>query len=69
MTTHKPAKRRKPGERVYPEPKPKLRLLKPQSECSTPELTAEMTQAVKAALCRLVGKRKGGGDGDPPKAA
>ena len=69
MKARKSARRRKPGGQVYPEPKPKLKLLKPQSECSTPELAAEMTQAVKAALCRLVGKRRGGDGDSPPKAA
>lgn len=69
MTTHKPAKRRKPGERVYPEPKPKLRLLKPQSECSTPELGSELAEELKAALCRLVRKREHRDGDGPPEAA
>jgi hypothetical protein len=31
MTAHQSAKKRKAGERVYSEPKPKLKLLKPRS--------------------------------------
>jgi hypothetical protein len=55
---HKSAKQRGPGERVYVEPKTGLKLLKPGSECSTPEMAAEMSQEVMSALRKLGRKRK-----------
>ena len=69
MTAHKPAHKRKPGERVYPEPEPRLRLLKPGSGCSTPELASELTQGLKAALRKLGRRHKDGAGDDPPEAA
>lgn len=71
MTSHKSAKKRKPGEPVYPEPEPepRLRLLKPQSECSTPESASELSEGVKAILCKLNRKRQSGAGGDTPEAA
>ncbi len=64
------AKQRRPGERVYVEPKTGLKLLKPGSECSTPELASEMSQEVMSALRKLNRKRTtGAGDdsGEPRK--
>ncbi len=69
MTAHKPAKKRKPGERVYPEPEPRLRLLKPDSGCSTPELASELSQGLKAVLRKLSRKREDGAGDDTPDAA
>ena len=69
MTAHKSAKRRKPRKHVYPEPKPGLRLLNPQSECSTPELAVEMSQELLSALRKLGRRRKEGTGDDPPEAA
>ena len=69
MTAHNPAHKRKPGERAYPEPEPRLKLPKPGSECSTPELASEMTQGLKAVLRKLGRKRKGDDDDDTPEAA
>lgn len=69
MRTDKSAGKRKPGERVYQEPEPKLRLLKPQSGCSTPELASELSGGLKAALRRLGRERKAGAGDDSPKAA
>lgn len=60
MTAHKSGKKRKAGERVYPEPEPKLRLLKLGSECSTPELASGLTQGVKAVLRKFDWKREDG---------
>jgi hypothetical protein len=57
------------GERVYPEPKPGLKLLKPESECSTPELALELPQGVKAVLRKLSRKREDGAGDDEPEAA
>lgn len=69
MTEHKSAKKRKPGERVYPEPEPKLKLLKPGSECSTPELASGLSEGVKAILRKLNRKRQSGAGDDTPEAA
>lgn len=69
MRTHKSAKKRKPGERVYPEPEPRLGLPKPGSECSTPELASELPQGVKAVLRRLGRKREDGPGDDSPETA
>ncbi|MDQ3804152.1 MAG: hypothetical protein M3416_10020 [Acidobacteriota bacterium] len=66
MTAHKPAKKRKPGERVYPEPEPKLKLPKPGSECSTPELASELSQGLKAVLRKLSRRREDGSGDDTP---
>ena len=68
MTAHNPAHKRKPGERVYPEPEPRLKLLKSGSGCSTPELASELSRGLKAVLRKLDPARKDGGD-DPPEAA
>ena len=69
MSTHKSAKKRKPGERVYPEPKPRLKLLKPDSECSTPGLALEPSQGVKAILRGLNREREPRAGDDTPEAA
>lgn len=69
MTARKPAKKRKRGERVYPESEPGLKLLKPQSECSTPEVASGMIQGAVSALRKLSRKRKDGDGDDPPEAA
>ena len=44
MTVHNRANKRKPGERACTEPG--LKLLKPGSGCSTPELASEVLQEV-----------------------
>ena len=69
MTAHESGKKRRPGERVYPEPKPRVELPKPSSECSTPELALEPSQGLKAILRRLDRKREPGADDDTPEAA
>ena len=69
MTARKTAKQRKPGERVHPGQEPKLKLLKPSSECSTPELASELSGGLKAALRRLGRGHKDGAGDDPPEAA
>ena len=69
MTAHKSGKKRKPGERVYPEPEPRLRLIKPGSECSTPELASGLAQGVKAVLRKLGREREDGAGDDTPDAA
>jgi len=69
VTSHKSAKKRKEGEPVYPEPKSKLRLIKPGSECSTPELAPEVSQELLSALRKLGRKREDGSGDDPPEAA
>jgi hypothetical protein len=69
VRTHKSDGKRKPGKRVHPEPKPKLSLLKPSSECSTPELASELSQGLMAVLRKVRRKRKDGSDDDEPEAA
>jgi hypothetical protein len=66
VTARKSAKKRESGGRVYPEPKPGIRLPEPGSECSTPELASELSQGVKAVLRRLGRKREDDDRGDPP---
>jgi hypothetical protein len=69
VTAHRSGKKRKAGEQVYPEPEPGLRLLKPGSECSTPELASGLAQGVKAVLRKLGRKREDGPGDDTPEAA
>jgi hypothetical protein len=66
---HKSAGKRKADEQLKAEPKPKLKLIKPQSECSTPELASELSQGLKAVLRKLNRKREDGTGGDEPEAA
>lgn len=44
---------RKAGESIQPAPEPKLRLLRPPSECSTTELVSELSRQVKVMLRRV----------------
>jgi len=65
----KTLKRRKAGAPVRPKPGPRLKLLKPQSECSTAGLINELSEEVKALLRRQKHRRQGVVDEDPPEAA
>lgn len=69
MTARKSAEQREPGGRGRPEPEPGPKLIRPGSECSTPELASELSQGVKALLRRLNRKRESGADGDTTEAA
>lgn len=69
MKARESAGKRKAGQPANAEQKPKLRLLKPQSESSTPDSASELVQELKAALRKLSRKRKDGADDDSPEAA
>ncbi len=58
--------KRKAGERVY---KPKLRLLRPPTECSTIPLIFNPAREVKEMLRDMNLKRKQADDSDTPDAA
>ncbi len=58
--------KRKAGERVY---KPKLRLLRPPTECSTIPLIFNPAREVKEMLRDMNLKRKQTEDSDTPDAA
>lgn len=69
MSTNKTPKPRRAGEPVCQQPKPKLRLLKPQSECSTTDLIAELSHEVKVMLRGQKRRREARADDDSPEAA
>jgi hypothetical protein len=69
VSTNKTTKTRKTGEPVRQRPKTKLRLLKPQSECSTTDLITELSREVKVMLRGQQRRRKVRADDDPPEAA
>jgi hypothetical protein len=69
VSTNKKPKPRKAGQPVHPEPKSRLKLLKPQSECSTTGLVAELSEEVKAMLRGQKRRRDVGADEDSPEAA
>jgi hypothetical protein len=64
VSTKKTAKPRKAGEPADLRPEPRLRLLKPQSECSTTGLVTELSGEVRKLLRGQKRRRKGpAGDG------
>jgi hypothetical protein len=69
MSTHK---RRKAGKRTFPkaeDTKPALRLVRPSSECSTPDFALDATREVKEMLREMNGKRRVMKESDTPDAA
>lgn len=69
MSINKTAQSGKASEPVRQRPKTGLRLLKPQSECSTTDLISELSQEVKVMLRGQKRRRKGPAGDEPPKAA
>lgn len=67
MRAHKSAKKRGPGGPLHTEPEPGLKLPKPGSECSTPELTSGLSRGLKALLRKLDRKPKDGAGDKGPK--
>jgi hypothetical protein len=65
-------KRREAGQRAFPkadDPKPALRLVRPSSECSTPDLALDTPREVKEMLRELNQKRRIVKESDTPDAA
>jgi hypothetical protein len=69
MSGNKAPRRRKAGEPVYPQPEPALRLIKPDSECSTTSIITELSQEAKEMLQDTHRKRQARSDDDTPDAA
>lgn len=68
MSTNKTDKRRKVGEPVDHRPEPVMRLLRPQSECATTALIAELSGEVTAVLRARKRRREARADDDLPEA-
>ncbi len=69
MSTYK---RRKAGQRAFPkaeDPQPALRLIRPSSECSTPDIKINATREVKEMLRDMNRKRNVVKESDAPEAA
>lgn len=66
---NKSAKLRKAGETVYTKRRSALKLLKPDSECSTPDLIIKFPDEVKEMLSGIKRKRRVEFDDDTPDAA
>ena len=65
-------KLREAGKRAFPkaeDPKPALRLIRPSSECSTPDFALNMPREVKEMLRDVNGKRLVVKEWDTPDAA
>ena len=69
MSNNKSPKLRKAGEPVYPKPRPALKLLKPDSECSTLNHSINFPDEVKEMLNGQKRKRIVEFDDDTPDAA
>ncbi len=69
MSTNEP---RKAGQRAFPkaeDPKPALRLVRPSSECSTPDIKINMPREVKEMLREMNEKHRVVKERDTPDAA
>ncbi len=65
-------KLREAGQRAFPkaeDPKPALRLIRPSSECSTPDIKINATREVKEMLRDMNRKRNVVKENDAPEAA
>ena len=65
-------KLREAGKRAFPkaeDTKPALRLVRPSSECSTPDIKINMPREVKEMLREMNGKRRAVKENDAPDAA
>ncbi len=65
-------KLREAGQRAFPkaeDPKPALRLIRPSSECSTPDIKINATREVKEMLRDMNRKRRVVKENDAPEAA
>ncbi len=65
-------KLRKAGQRAFPkaeDSKPALRLVRPSSECSTPDIKINMPREVKEMLREMNQKRWNVEESDTPDAA
>jgi len=65
-------KLRKAGQRAFPkaeDPKPALRLVRPSSESSTPDIKINVSREVKEMLREMNGKRRVVKESDTPDAA
>ena len=65
-------KLREAGQRAIPkaeDPKPALRLIRPSSECSTPDIKINATREVKEMLRDMNRKRNLVKESDAPEAA
>jgi len=65
-------KRRKAGKRTFPkaeDTQPALSLVRPSSECSTPDFALDTPREVKEMLCEMNGKRRDVKESDTPDAA
>ncbi len=65
-------KLREAGQRAFPkaeDPKPALRLIRPSSECSTPDIKINATREVKEMLRDMNRKRNLVKESDAPEAA
>ncbi|MDQ3255758.1 MAG: hypothetical protein M3R15_17980 [Acidobacteriota bacterium] len=65
-------KLKKAGKRAFPkaeDPKPALRLIRPSSECSTPDIKINATREVKEMLRDMNRKRNLVKESDAPEAA
>ncbi len=65
-------KLREAGQRAFPkaeDPKPALRLIRPSSECSTPDIKINAPREVKEMLREMNGKRRVVKESDTPDAA
>ncbi len=69
MSTNKSPKLRKAGEPVYSTQRSALKLLKPDSECSTLDLIIKFPDEVKEMLSGMKRKRTVDMDDDTPDAA
>jgi hypothetical protein len=68
MSANKTNRTRKAGSPAFPKQKPRLKLLKPNSECSTTKLIIELPQEVKEMLREQKRRRVGMNDDDAPEA-
>jgi len=65
-------KLREAGKRAFPkaeDPKPALRLVRPSSECSTPDIKINMPREVKEMLREMNEKHRVVKESDTPDAA
>ena len=65
-------KLREAGKRAFPkaeDPKPALRLVRPSSECSTPDIKINMPREVKEMLREMNEKHRVVKESDAPDAA
>lgn len=69
MSANKKDSSRKAGAPAFPKRKPGLKLLKPNSECSTTDLIIKLPQEVKEMLWEQKRRREVVTDDDPPEAA